>query len=380
MGTKHEDEAEIDVRAAQSVEFFRGFRADELGSTKIIVANPTQGRRGLKQKMLDLTKPDCQAAPMIISLRAEYFTDEPTVSPEPSAPQPIADATNAAPIVITTPADHGLLTGAVVTITGVRGNTAANGVFTITVLSPTTFELNGSVGNGAYLGGGEYVFLTGLGTLGGTPAGTSGVGGPLVGRLEWGVGGGHNIIEFDIPTARFTNFLRPLGFPDSQPVDDIGNGTQLYINASHVSLYARHDGNISTVNSPGTNRVNGGTTPAKIITFISPGASRGGSPLQRTIHAAGGLGPNVPLAAGANVIITIPTFARRAWFQRIPSDTTPLLVRVLNNVDGTMYEARIPINSEGPMILRGDPMSLNITNQGAVALTELQVLFEVSPI
>lgn len=61
--------------------------------------------------------------------------------------------TNATPIVVTT-GTHGLATGASVTITGVGGNTAANGSWSITVLSPTTFSLNGSVGNGAYTSGG----------------------------------------------------------------------------------------------------------------------------------------------------------------------------------------------------------------------------------
>jgi hypothetical protein len=61
--------------------------------------------------------------------------------------------TNATPIVVTTGV-HGLATGASVTITGVGGNTAANGSWSITVLSTTTFSLNGSVGNGTYTSGG----------------------------------------------------------------------------------------------------------------------------------------------------------------------------------------------------------------------------------
>lgn len=61
--------------------------------------------------------------------------------------------TNASPIVVTTGV-HGLATGASVTISGVGGNTAANGSWPITVLSTTTFSLDGSVGNGAYTSGG----------------------------------------------------------------------------------------------------------------------------------------------------------------------------------------------------------------------------------
>ncbi len=66
----------------------------------------------------------------------------------------ITGATNASPIVITTSAAHLFSTYNRVVVSGVTGNTAANGVFTITVLSPTTFSLTGSTGNGAYVSGG----------------------------------------------------------------------------------------------------------------------------------------------------------------------------------------------------------------------------------
>jgi hypothetical protein len=62
----------------------------------------------------------------------------------------ITNATNAAPIVITTSAVHGLTTGDQVLNAGVLGNTAANGLFAVTVLTTTTFSLNGSTGTGAY--------------------------------------------------------------------------------------------------------------------------------------------------------------------------------------------------------------------------------------
>ena len=62
----------------------------------------------------------------------------------------ITNATNANPIVITTASAHGLSTGNSITIQGVCGNTNANGTRTITVISPTTFSLNGIVGNAAF--------------------------------------------------------------------------------------------------------------------------------------------------------------------------------------------------------------------------------------
>ncbi len=66
----------------------------------------------------------------------------------------VAAASNATPIVITTGTATGVVTGDQVVIEGVTGNTAANGTFIITVLTPTTFELDGSAGNGVYVAGG----------------------------------------------------------------------------------------------------------------------------------------------------------------------------------------------------------------------------------
>jgi len=66
----------------------------------------------------------------------------------------ITNATNATPISITTSAAHLYANGDTVVITGATGNTAANGTFVIAVTGSTSFTLTGSVGNGAYAGGG----------------------------------------------------------------------------------------------------------------------------------------------------------------------------------------------------------------------------------
>lgn len=73
----------------------------------------------------------------------------------------ITNATNATPIVITS-AGHGLINGNQVRITGVLGNTAANGDFFITRIDANNFSLNGSSGNGNYAGGGTWRGLTSL--------------------------------------------------------------------------------------------------------------------------------------------------------------------------------------------------------------------------
>ncbi len=74
--------------------------------------------------------------------------------PDTGAALTITGATNATPIVITTSASHGLATNMFVRNAAVGGNTAANGEFQITVLSGTTYSLNGTVGSGAYTSGG----------------------------------------------------------------------------------------------------------------------------------------------------------------------------------------------------------------------------------
>lgn len=66
----------------------------------------------------------------------------------------IADASNTSPITVDTATPHGLQTGEQVTISGVGGNTAANGTFTVTVTGPSSFTLDGSAGNGAWTSGG----------------------------------------------------------------------------------------------------------------------------------------------------------------------------------------------------------------------------------
>ena len=69
------------------------------------------------------------------------------------ATKSITGATNATPISITCTA-HGYSTGDTVVITGVGGNTNANGTWEITSTGANTFTLDGSAGNAAYTSGG----------------------------------------------------------------------------------------------------------------------------------------------------------------------------------------------------------------------------------
>lgn len=76
-----------------------------------------------------------------------------TTGPLPAS-KTITGATNATPIQITV-SSHGYVTGDVIYISGVPGNTAANGVWIITNTGTNTFTLDGSAGNGTYTSGGS---------------------------------------------------------------------------------------------------------------------------------------------------------------------------------------------------------------------------------
>lgn len=93
---------------------------------------------------------------------AGTYTQDNVGIPKPTAPitisaltidPTITGATNANPIVITVAGTHGLYTGQTVTISGVTGNTAANGTWTVTKKTAATFSIP-VAGNGAYVAGG----------------------------------------------------------------------------------------------------------------------------------------------------------------------------------------------------------------------------------
>lgn len=90
------------------------------------------------------------------NLMATWEATSGTMPAQESESKAISGATNASPIVVTIAA-HGYATGDQAVIANVLGNTAANGDWTITVLTANTFSLTGSTGNGAYTSGGTCV-------------------------------------------------------------------------------------------------------------------------------------------------------------------------------------------------------------------------------
>lgn len=72
----------------------------------------------------------------------------------------VSAASNTTPITVTAAA-HGLSAGQRVTVSGVLGNTGANGTFIVGTVTTDTFVLLSSVGNGSYVSGGTW-HATGL--------------------------------------------------------------------------------------------------------------------------------------------------------------------------------------------------------------------------
>jgi len=103
-----------------------------------------------------------------------------------AAPQAVSNVVNRSFIDITSD-NHGLTTGQRVRISGVQGNTGANGNFTVTVISENVFRLNNAVSAGTYTTGGRWVRLVN--------------GAPAVGMTQRPITGVANSRAIDITVA-----------------------------------------------------------------------------------------------------------------------------------------------------------------------------------
>ncbi len=131
----------------------------ELGTNDLTGCNVAQIEANLTTLWDDFVNQGAKVYQTTLTPKTKSMDNWQTVGNQTPLGINIVSATNASPIVITTSAAHYLTTGESVTIIGCQGNTAANGTFTITVLSSTAFSLNGSAGNGTYSTGGEALNL-----------------------------------------------------------------------------------------------------------------------------------------------------------------------------------------------------------------------------
>jgi hypothetical protein len=206
-------------------------------------------------------------------------------------------------------------------------------------------------------------------------------GGPLVCRITFGVGGGYNVIEFDVSPSRVpANFapIAPLpGKPENQPVSDIGDGTVVVLSGSSFTVELRNDANLSSLTNPGANSTNTSLVPVKALAFAAPGSFLG-RPLKRAVLVAGGT-PNAPLTAGTTVVVTIPSFAHRVTFPRSPSNQTPLFITTTDAFGQIIRTIDVGVNDEGNIELSPRELILTIRNDGAVSASVLQAYFDVDP-
>lgn len=112
----------------------------------------------------------------------------------------VSGATNASPIILTLPSGHGLAVGDYAYVTGVGGNTAANGFWRISAAGSTTVTLEGTTGNGTYTSGGTAYETP----YGGDPSDDSAACAPGINaiRLEADAGGAR--IQIDGDTSDIT--------------------------------------------------------------------------------------------------------------------------------------------------------------------------------
>jgi hypothetical protein len=220
---------------------------------------------------------------------------------------------------------------------------------------------------------------------------TAAIGGPVVARVQWGVGGGQNQVEFDVPSPKLPSLTAPLGqSPDYQPMTNPGGGVQVYIGGtSHVSVYVRNDGNMASLaNTLGQaalpaapNDYIGSPTPVKVIVHIEPAMGTGHPSVERTIWVAGGITGQITSAItpGNAIVATVPPFGQSVRVQRTPSGL-PVHLRFINNFGVTYREIDLGPNDEGPVSFDASTVSIAFQNTGAANITQLQAAFDVTPI
>lgn len=101
---------------------------------------------------------DGAGKPILQEVRSLYVNG--AVDVVGAKPQAVTGAVNRTFIDITAN-KHGLVTGNKVRVSGVLGNTGANGDFTVTVISENVFRLDNAVSSGTYTSGGNWIPLVG---------------------------------------------------------------------------------------------------------------------------------------------------------------------------------------------------------------------------
>lgn len=161
----------------------------------------------------------------------------------------VSGATNAAPIVVTVASATGLANGQLVSISGVAGNTAANGLFKIAGLSGATFQLTDPVtganvaGSGAYTSGGRAVplgahqFFSDLSGVVGTPTAVTGLSVTSAGSVTTFTNSGCTFASVTGNTVGAVVLYKDTGTAATSPLlvfDDTGTGIPVTPNGGNI--------------------------------------------------------------------------------------------------------------------------------------------------
>ena len=188
----------------------------------------------------------------------------------------ITGATNATPIVVTA-VGHGLVTGDNVSISGITGNTNANGYFKVTRLTADTFSLQN------YSTGAD---IAGNGAYGGSPVAVTGI----VQASRVLVAGGS-----DAAAPQFASATDPRA---GMRISDVYQFHFTRAAGVYASIYA---GGYRLEDGDGAVAWSGrGTLTSPAAATLQLGAPNAASPVAQTLQAQGGSGTDV---AGANLTI-----------------------------------------------------------------------------
>lgn len=202
--------------------------------------------------------------------------------------------------------------------------------------------------------------------------------GPIIGRIDYGSGGGSFGFEFDIPTpAALLN--------DGDTDKTVFGALHISVPASRVAVFARNDANA------GMNIVEEVVGPPVIGRFPDRSAGVGAfigysikdSRIYRTLiwavpdKAAAPVDLAGELAAGATRTIPIPACSRRVTFPRTPLAMT-LDVAIASSYSGASHGIyAIAAGSQGLIELTPFDSFLTVTNTGASPITTGAARFEL---
>jgi hypothetical protein len=193
-----------------------------------------------------------------------------------------------------------------------------------------------------------------------------GPGGPITGIIFWGSGNGQNHrCEFDVGSFGNANDPSPIG------------GTLVSVNATHLELQVRNDGNfIPGFPGDGSFAIGAPTPVPTVIGSLGIGTKISGTRAFKTTYLvnANAGGPGLP-AGGTSFLTPLPPFTTSFVIQR--SDAQNSMSFVLMNAFGLVMDGpyNVAANARCPEIpMSGWTKFIQITNTGGTAINNLSII------